>query len=176
MLETLISDAFLIDPEPYEDERGFFSRIFCSEEFAKKGLSPLIVQINNSKSRSAKTLRGLHYQLPPFEETKLVRCIHGSLFDVVLDIRENSPTYGRWIGEILSSHNRRMMYVPKGCAHGFMTLTEDTEVIYFVSEAYSQSHERGIRYNDSAFNIQWPYEAEVISERDKTHPDFIKEQ
>lgn len=167
-----IQGAFIIDIEPYQDDRGFFSRIFCSDEFEKKGLIPKIAQINNSKSIFAKTLRGLHYQLPPFEETKLVRCIQGSLFDVVLDLRPHSPTFGSWCGEILTSENRRMMYVPRGCAHGFMSLVPDTEIIYFVSECYSKEHERGIRYNDPAFNIKWPHEPEIISERDKNHPDF----
>lgn len=172
LTETPLKGAFLIDLEPYQDDRGFFSRLFCAEEFTAKGLEGKIVQVNNSKSRFAKTLRGLHYQLPPFEETKLVRCIHGSIFDVIVDIRKDSATFGKWFGETLTSENRKMMYVPRGFAHGFITLTPDAEIIYFVSEMYSKTHERGIRYNDPRFHIEWPFEPEIISERDQAHPDF----
>lgn len=173
--DTPITGAFLIDLEPNSDERGFFSRLFCSEEFAKKGLNPQIAQINNSHSRYAKTLRGMHYQLPPFEETKLVRCLQGALFDVMCDLRPDSPSFKQWFGAVLTAESRTMMYVPKGCAHGFLTLTDNTEIIYFVSEAYSKTHERGLRYDDPSFNIQWPYPPAVISERDLNHPNFTLE-
>lgn len=170
--ETPVKGAFLIDLEPNQDDRGFFSRLFCADEFTKRGLEGKILQINNSRSRYENTLRGLHYQLPPFEETKLVRCIEGAIFDVVLDLRKDSETYRQWFGDVLSSENRKMLYVPRGCAHGFITLTPDSEIIYFVSENYSKEHERGIRYNDPAFNIKWPRGPEVISDKDRDYPDY----
>jgi len=167
--ETPIPGSFLIEMEPSSDERGFFGRLFAAEEFEKRGLNGKILHINNSKSVHAKTLRGLHYQIPPFEETKLVRCLQGSIWDVVLDLREGSETLGKWFGETLTSENRKMLYVPEGCAHGFITLEANSEIIYFVSEVYSQAHERGVRYDDPAFNIAWPFAPEVISDRDKRH-------
>ncbi|CRX37472.1 dTDP-4-dehydrorhamnose 3,5-epimerase [Estrella lausannensis] len=175
VIQLPIEGAFTVDLEPFGDERGFFSRLFCSREFQSKGLEEKVVQVNNSGSKHKGTLRGLHYQLPPFEETKLVRCIQGSIFDVVLDLRRSSPTFGQWHGEVLSQKNRRMLFVPRGCAHGFITLEDDSEIIYFVSEYYSKEQERGIRYNDPRFNIQWPIEPTVISERDLSHPDFSSE-
>jgi dTDP-4-dehydrorhamnose 3,5-epimerase len=171
-LPTPLEGAFLIELEPKGDQRGFFARLFCSDLFAKHGLESSVVQVNNSASAEKGTLRGLHYQLEPKAETKLVRCIRGSLYDVILDIRPDSPTFGQSFGAILSSSNRLMMFVPKGFAHGFLTLDDDSEVIYFVSQAYSQELERGIRWDDPSFNIQWPMTPKVISERDLNHPDF----
>jgi dTDP-4-dehydrorhamnose 3,5-epimerase len=133
------------------------------------------VQVNNSLSAQKGTLRGMHYQLAPKAETKLVRCIRGALYDVILDLREDSPTFGRSYGAELSAENRRMMYCPKGFAHGFMTLTEDTEAFYFVDEFYAPQHERGVRFDDPKFGISWPLEPVVISDKDKNHRDFDRE-
>lgn len=170
--ETPLSGTYLIDLEKKEDERGFFARSFCREEFAQKGIETSFVQANNSLSAHKGTLRGLHYQLEPASETKLVRCIKGSLFDVVLDLRKESPSFGKWFGAILSEDNRTMLTVPRGCAHGFITLTDNCEIFYLVSNFYSKELERGIRWNDPTFNIQWPISPVVISERDQNHPHF----
>jgi len=172
VIPTPLKDAFIIELEKKGDHRGFFARLFCSQEFQEQGLDPKVVQANNSLSQEEGTLRGLHYQLPPKEETKLVRCIAGSLYDVILDIRQDSPTFGRSFGIELSSENRRMLYVPKGFAHGFLTLEPSTEILYLVSEFYSQELERGIRWNDPYFAIEWPKTPAVISEKDQKHPNF----
>ena len=169
---TPLKDAYLIDLDLLGDERGFFARLFCADEFAKHGLNPNFIQANNSLSKQKGTLRGLHYQLHPKAETKLVRCIKGSLYDVIVDLRQDSQTFGESFGAVLSAENRSMMYVPKGFAHGFLTLEDNTEVLYMVSEPYSKELERGIRWNDPCFNIEWPSVPLVISERDKSHPDF----
>ncbi len=168
----LLEGAYLIDVEELKDERGFFARVFCQKDFSAHGLESTFVQANNSLSRHKGTLRGLHYQLPPMQETKLVRCIQGSCYDVILDLRKESKTFGKSFGALLSSENRTMMYVPKGFAHGFLTLTDNTELIYFVSEHYSPPLERGIRWNDPFFGIQWPEEPILLSERDRVHPDY----
>lgn len=170
--KTPLKDAYLIDLEKRGDERGFFARLFCAEEFAKHGLEQHFVQANNSLSKDKWTLRGLHYQLSSNAEAKVVRCLKGSLYDVILDIRPQSKTFGQFFGEILSEENRRMMYVPKGFAHGFLTLEPDCEILYLVSSPYSKELERGIRWDDPYFNIQWPYQPIIMSERDRTHPDF----
>ncbi len=167
-----LNGAFLIDLEKRGDERGFFARLFCAEEFKKHGLEPGVLQANNSLSVDKGTLRGLHYQLPPKEETKLVRCLTGALYDVIVDLRPESPTFGTSYGAVLSAENRRMLFVPKGCAHGFLTLEPHTEILYLVSEFYSQEYERGIRWNDPTFAIAWPETPRVISERDRAHPDY----
>lgn len=170
-----LEGAYLIDLEKMEDERGFFARLFCADAFSKQGLESTFIQANNSLSKEAYTLRGLHYQLFPKEETKLVRCVKGALWDVILDLRPGSKTFGRHFGETLTEDNRKMMYVPKGFAHGFMTLVPETEILYLVSENYSKERERGVRFDDTMFKIPWPKEPQVISERDKAHPDFSKE-
>lgn len=167
-----LKGAFLIDLEKRSDERGFFARLFCKEEFDKHGLETEFMQSNNSLSTEKGTLRGLHYQLHPMEEVKLVRCIQGSFYDVILDLRTDSKTFGQYHGEVLSQDNRRMMYVPKGFAHGFLTLEPHSEVLYMVSQPYSKSLERGVRWNDPQFNIAWPECPIVISDRDRHHPDF----
>ncbi len=172
---TPIPDVYIIELEQKGDERGFFARMFCSDEFTSRGLEGTFVQANDSYSKSRGTLRGLHYQLPPHAETKMVRCLQGSIFDVVVDIRPESPTFTQWFGMTLSSENRKMMYVPEGCAHGFLTLEEDSEILYLVSAAYSPNAERGIRWNDPAFSIEWPLQPVVISERDSIHPEFSDE-
>lgn len=170
--QTPLKDAYVIDLEKKGDERGFFARLFCAEEFSKHGLEPQFIQANNSFSVEKGTLRGLHYQLSPDAETKLVRCIRGSFYDVILDLRPDSPTFGQSFGAVLSSENRQMMYVPKGFAHGFLTLEPNSEVLYLVSAVYSKNNERGIRWNDPRFEIEWPDSPKVISERDANHPDF----
>ena len=170
--QTCVSGAYLIDLEKKGDARGFFARVFCVNEFAKAGLVTDFVQANDSLSPTKGTLRGMHYQLAPKSETKLVRCIRGALWDVVLDLREGSPSFGQWFGAELSSDNRRMLYVPKGCAHGFITLTDDVEAFYFVDEFYAPEHERGVRWNDPKFAIRWPADPVVISEKDGRWPDF----
>jgi len=170
--ETKLPGSYIIELEKRGDDRGFFARFFCKNEFEKIGLDHNIVQINNSLSKDKGTLRGMHYQLAPKAETKIVRCIKGSLFDVIIDLREDSPTFCKWFGAELTSENRKMMYVPKGFGHGFVTLEENSEALYLVTEFYAPELERGIRYNDLYFNIEWPIEPVVISDKDKNHPDF----
>ena len=171
-IETPIKGAFVIELEKRGDDRGFFARAFCENEFAVHGLSSHFVQVNNSLSSAKGTLRGMHYQLAPKAETKLVRCIRGSLFDVILDLRKGSPTFGKSFGAELSAENRKMMYVPKGFAHGFISLEANTEAFYFVDEFYAPASERGIRWNDPLFRIQWPKQPIVISDKDQNLKDF----
>ncbi len=170
--ETPLRNAYTIELEKRGDDRGFFARFFCVNEYSKLNLDNKIVQINNSLSKDKGTLRGIHYQLAPKAETKIVRCIKGSLFDVIVDLRKNSRTFGKWFGAELTAENRRMMFVPKGFGHGFLTLEEDTEALYLVTEFYAPEYERGIRWNDPYFNIKWPFEPSVISDKDQNHPDF----
>lgn len=169
---TPLADAYTIDLEKREDDRGFFARFFCVDEFDKAGLDRNIVQINNSLSKDKGTLRGIHYQLAPKAETKIVRCIKGSLYDVIVDLRPASPTFLKWFGAILSAENRTMMFVPKGFGHAFLTLEENTEALYLVTEFYSPENERGLRWNDPKIGIEWPIEPMIISDKDKNHPDF----
>jgi len=169
---TKLAGAYTIDLVKREDERGFFARFFCINEFDKEGIDRNVVQINNSLSKDKGTLRGIHYQLSPKAETKIVRCIKGSLWDVIVDLRPESPTFLQWFGETLSAENRKMMFVPKGFGHGFITLEEDTEALYLVTEFYSPENERGIRWNDPAIGIEWPIEPIIVSEKDSNHPDF----
>lgn len=175
-VETPLKGAFIIDLEKREDERGFFARYFCSKEFENHGLDTTYVQANNSFSVKKGTLRGLHQQVSPKEEAKLVRCLQGSFYDVIVDLRPDSPTYCRWFGAELSAQNRKMMYVPKGFGHGFLTLEDNSEALYLVSEYYSPSHEKGYRYDDPAFQIVWPFEPVSLSERDRAHPFLVKGQ
>ncbi len=169
---TPLASAFLIDLEKRGDDRGFFARAFCQNEFSQHGLASSFCQVNNSLSAQKGTLRGMHYQLPPRAETKLVRCVRGALYDMIVDLRVDSPTFGRSFGTELSADNRRMLYVPKGFAHGFLTLRDDTEAFYFVDEFYAPERERCIRYNDPKFGLQWPATPTVISEKDKNQSDF----
>jgi dTDP-4-dehydrorhamnose 3,5-epimerase len=156
------------------DERGFFARTFCRLEFEERGLDPNIAQCNISLSRRTGTLRGLHLQLPPHAEAKLIRCARGSLWDVAVDLRPESPTYLRSVGIELSAENRRMLYVPEGCAHGFQTLSADTETLYQMSAAYAPEAQAGVRWDDPAFAIEWPAATErLISERDASWPDYL---
>lgn len=170
-IETPLKGAYTIELEKRGDDRGFFARAFCVNEFENAGLDKSVVQINNSLSAIKGTLRGMHFQLAPKSETKLVRCIRGSLFDVIVDLRRNSPTFLKWFGAELSAENRVAMYVPKGFAHGFLTLEKDTEAFYLVTEFYAPELERGIRYNDPAIGIQWPFEPSLISDKDLQHAD-----
>jgi dTDP-4-dehydrorhamnose 3,5-epimerase len=169
---TPLAGAFLIDLDKREDERGFFARFFCEREFAEAGLETRIVQINNSLSRDRGTLRGMHYQLGEAAEVKLVRAVQGALWDVILDLRPDSATFGQSFGAELSAGNRRMMYVPRGFAHGFLTLEEDTEAFYLVSAFYDPGRERGVRWNDPRFAIQWPAQPLVMSDKDANQRDF----
>jgi dTDP-4-dehydrorhamnose 3,5-epimerase len=170
--ETPLAGAWLIDLEKRGDDRGFFARAFCVNEFGKHGLATQFVQVNNSLSAQKGTLRGMHYQLAPKAETKVVRCIRGALWDVILDLRQGSPTFGKSFGAELTAENRRMMYVPKGFAHGFITLTEDAEAFYFVDEFYAPDRERGVRFDDPRFRIAWPIPPAVVSDKDRSHRDF----
>jgi dTDP-4-dehydrorhamnose 3,5-epimerase len=170
--ETSLAGTYQIDLEKHGDDRGFFARAFCEREFAERGLVGVFVQVNNSLTAEAGTLRGMHYQLPPAAETKVVRCIRGSLWDCVLDIRPDSPTFGQWFWAELTAENRRMMYVPKGCAHGFITLMDDTEAFYFVDAFYAPDLERGVRWDDPKFAIEWPRDPVVLSDKDRNHPDW----
>jgi len=170
--ETELKGLFLIDLEKKGDDRGFFARAFCEKEFAAHGLVTRFVQVNNSLSAIKGTLRGLHYQLAPKAETKLIRCVRGALYDVVLDLRKDSPTFGRHFGAELSAENRRMMYVPKGFAHAFITTEPNTEALYFVDEFYSPDDERGVRWNDPKFNFRWPLEPVVLSDKDRNQRSF----
>jgi dTDP-4-dehydrorhamnose 3,5-epimerase len=169
---TPLAGAYVIELEKRGDDRGFFARAFCEKEFVAHGLVQRFVQVNNSLSATAGTLRGMHYQLAPRAETKLVRCIRGALLDVILDLRSGSPTFGRSFAAELSAENRRMMYVPKGFAHGFLTLEDATEAFYFVDEFYAPETERCIRWNDPRFALPWPREPAVISDKDRTQKDF----
>lgn len=164
--------VLLLQAKPRLDERGKFARLFCRDELGRLGVDREIEQANLSSSDKSGTLRGLHYQLGPSAETKLVSCLRGALWDVVLDLRESSPTYGRHFAAELSAGNYRMMLVPEGCAHGFLTLQDDTTAFYLVSAAYDPVRERGIRWDDPAFAIAWPATPVVISRRDATHPDY----
>jgi dTDP-4-dehydrorhamnose 3,5-epimerase len=170
--ETPLKGAFVIDLEKRGDERGFFARAFCEKEFGSKQLVTRFVQVNNSLSAQRGTLRGMHYQLGARAETKLVRCIRGALLDVILDLRKDSPTFGQSYSAELTAENRRMMYVPKGFGHGFITLADNTEAFYFVDEFYAPEAERGVRWNDPKFAIQWPMEPVVLSDKDRAHRDF----
>lgn len=170
--ETKLPGAFIIELEKFEDERGFFARAWCKKEFESQGLASHLVQANLSYNKSKGALRGMHYQIAPFGETKLLRCIRGAIYDVIIDLRPGSQTHKHWFGVELNANNRKMFYVPEHFAHGFITLEENTEVFYQVSQFYSPVHERGVRYNDPAFGIKWPLDVQVISEKDKSWPDF----
>lgn len=171
--ETNLKGAFVIELEKRVDERGFFARAWCRREFEAYGLDTGLVQSNLSFSKKAGTLRGMHYQAAPFEETKLVRCIRGAIYDVIIDLRPNSPTYKQWIAVELTEDNGRMLYVPKGFAHGFQTLVNNVEVFYHVTQFYTPEAERGLRWNDPQFGIKWPeVEHRIISEKDRSWPDY----
>ncbi|PRY11222.1 dTDP-4-dehydrorhamnose 3,5-epimerase [Pontibacter ummariensis] len=174
--ETKLKGAYVIDVKRLEDERGFFGRSFCQKEFEAYGLSNEVRQTNVSYNKKKGTLRGMHMQLAPNEESKLVRCTRGAIYDVIIDMRPDSETYKQWVGVELTADNYRMLFVPEGFAHGFITLEDNTDVTYQVTEFYTPGAERCIRWNDPAFNIEWPMEPVVISEKDQAHPDFEDEQ
>lgn len=167
-----LDGAFLVELDERVDERGFFARSWCEEEFRAHGLDPAIAQCNVTFNHRKGTVRGMHYSAAPFEEAKLVRCTAGALHDVIIDLRPGSPTYMRHAGEVLTAANHRSLYVPKGFAHGFQTLEDNTEVFYQMSRVYSPDHARGVRYNDPAFGIEWTLEVTVILDRDRNYPDF----
>lgn len=173
-IETDLSGAFIIEAQPIQDERGFFARTWCQREFEAYGLNPSLVQCNISYNKNKGTLRGMHYQAPPHEEAKLVRCIRGAIYDVVLDLRHNAPTFRQWVAVELTADNRRMIYAPEGFAHGFQTLEDDTEVFYQMSEFYHPECACGVRWDDLVFNIQWPIPKPILSDKDRSFPDFAK--
>ena len=170
--ETPLKGAHIVIPERINDERGFFARSWCEREFRKVGLAPRIAQCSISYNRMKGTLRGIHYQLPPFEEDKLVRCTRGAIHDVIIDLRHDSKSYGNHFGVTLTAENRTMLYIPKGFAHGFLTLEDSTEIFYQMSEFYAPDSARGVRWNDPAFAIEWPGEVLILSEKDRSYPDF----
>jgi dTDP-4-dehydrorhamnose 3,5-epimerase len=171
---TDIQDVFIVELEKREDDRGFFARGFCQREFEEHGMIPQVVQANISYNKYKGTLRGMHYQVSPCEETKFLRCTKGSVYDVIIDMRPESKTYKKWIGVELTDQNYKMLYVPRNFAHGFQTLEDETEVMYLVSEFYAPQTERGVRYNDPSFNIQWPLAVAQISDKDAGWPDFTE--
>jgi dTDP-4-dehydrorhamnose 3,5-epimerase len=170
--ETKLKGAYIIEIEPVTDERGFFARSFCANEFEKHGLNPRIVQCNISFNKKKGTLRGMHYQVAPYEEAKLVSCIRGAIYDVIIDLRQNSPTYCQWFFVELNAENYKILYVPKGFAHGFQTLEDNTVVFYQMSEFYHPECARGVRWDDKAFGIKWPISNPIMSERDKNFQTF----
>lgn len=170
--ETKIAGVCILAPETHCDERGFFARTWCEQESAANGLNSRIVQCSISFNAKKGTLRGVHYQLEPYQEAKLVRCTQGSLYDVALDLRLGSPTYLHWVSAELTAENRRALYIPEGCAHGFLTLEDNTEALYQMSEFYHPEASSGVRWNDPAFGIAWPFPAAVMSERDRSYADF----
>ena len=171
-VETKLAGAYLVELEPYEDERGFFALSWSEKEFAARGLDSRLAECNVSFNRKKGTLRGMHYQEAPHGQVKLVRCTRGAIFDVIIDLRPSSPTFKQWVGTELSAENHRALYIPKDFAHGFQTLTEDSELLYQMSDPYVPGSGRGVRWNDSAFGIQWPDGDRIILERDNEYPDF----
>jgi dTDP-4-dehydrorhamnose 3,5-epimerase len=171
-IESSLKGVFLIEIERIEDERGFFARSYCQREFTAHGIDLSLVQCNLSFNSRKHTLRGLHYQATPFSEDKLIRCTMGAIYDVIVDVRHDSATFRQWVAVELTAENRRMLFVPKGFAHGFKTLSENSEVFYQMSEFYMQEAARGIRWNDPALAIVWPPGEPILSERDLSYPDF----
>ena len=165
-----LNGAFTIDVQPFQDSRGFFTRTFCEREFAEHKLEQHFVQANHSGTHGKGVIRGMHFQHAPFCETKLVKCIQGAIFDVIVDVRAGSPTFLQWFGAELSAENKRMMYVPQGFAHGFQSLSEYSEISYMVSAFYNKESEGGIRYDDTAVNIKWPLPVSLVSDKDQVIP------
>lgn len=174
VIETKLQDVKIIETPVFGDQRGFFTESYNKEKFYKSGITNDFIQDNHSLSVEVGTLRGMHYQLAPKAQTKLVRCTTGVIYDVLVDIRKGSPTYGQWEGYILSEYNHRQLLVPKGFAHGFCTLTPNVNVQYKVDELYSAEHDRGIAFDDPDINVDWPMKAAILSEKDKKHP-LLKE-
>lgn len=170
--ETILKGAFIIEVKRLEDERGFFGRAWCKKEMDDHGLNANAVQANVSYNKVKGTLRGMHFQVAPYSETKMVRCTSGAIYDVIIDIRPESPTFKKWFGIELTEENFKMLYVPEGFAHGFITLKDHSSVHYMVTEYYTPGAEGGLRYNDPSFNIEWPMQPVIVSEKDKNHPLF----
>jgi dTDP-4-dehydrorhamnose 3,5-epimerase len=173
--ETKLKGAYIIDVKKLEDERGFFGRSWCKHEFEAHGLNSNAVQANVSYNIRKGTLRGMHYQVAPYSETKTIRCTSGAIYDVIVDIRPESETYRQWIGVELTAESFRMLYVPEGFAHGFITLKDHTSVHYMVTQYYTPGAEGGLRYDDPAFNIEWPIKPEIVSEKDQNHKPYMLE-
>ncbi len=170
--ETMLGGAYLIEPEPAVDQRGLFARVFCRDRFSERDLTAEFVQNSVSENLKCGTLRGMHYQVEPAAEVKLVQCVRGALFDVIIDLRPESETYCQWYGVELSAENRRLLYVPKGFAHGFQTLVDDTAVYYMISNTYAPEYARGVRWNDPAFGIKWPLTEPIMADKDRLLPDY----
>ena len=170
--ETELQGLYVIEPERLEDERGFFARVWCEQEFKENGINTQFVQSNVSFNKYRGTLRGMHYQTAPYEEAKLVRCTAGSLYDVAIDIRLESKTFMQWISVELTANNRRLVYIPEGFANGFLTMEDNTEVFYLMSQFYAPAYARGFRWDDPVFGIEWPMEVRSISDRDRSLPFF----
>lgn len=171
LISLPLNGACLLGLEPVSDERGFFARTWCAEEFKRLGLNPKLVQCSISWNARRGTLRGLHYQTEPYAEAKVIRCCSGAIYDVIVDIRPASPTYGKWAAAELTSENRKMLYTPEGFAHGFQTLVENTEVSYQISASYQPEYARGVRWNDPVFGIEWPISHPILSARDRGFAD-----
>jgi dTDP-4-dehydrorhamnose 3,5-epimerase len=171
--ELVLKGAFAIEPERREDDRGFFARMFCREEFEAQGLNSSVVQCNVSFNKRKGTLRGMHFQAAPYEESKLVRCTRGTIFDVIIDLRRSSASFKKYATIELSAENRKMLYIPEGFAHGFQTMEDNTEVFYQMSREYVRDHASGVRWDDPAFGIVWPPGERIIIERDRHYPDFV---
>jgi dTDP-4-dehydrorhamnose 3,5-epimerase len=174
--KTKFDGAWLIDLQKHEDERGFFARAFCQREYLEHGMNPTIAQCNFSHNNQQGTLRGMHLQVGDFQEAKLVQCTQGAIYDVMVDVRPESPTFCQYEGVVLTAKEHRMLYIPEGFAHGFLTLEADTTIFYQMSQFYAPDYGRGFRWNDPAFGIAWPAEVKVISPRDATYPDFSLDQ
>lgn len=170
VMETKFDDVYLIEPNVYQDTRGFFMESFNQNDFRELGVHLQLLQDNHSLSVDSGTIRGLHYQLNPYAQLKIVRVIAGAIYDVIVDIRSSSPTFGKWQGFILTADNFRQIIIPKGFAHGFCTLVKNTEVLYKVDQVYAPEYERGILWNDTSLNVDWPTTAPILSEKDRKHP------
>lgn len=170
--ELRLRGAYIVELEPLRDERGFFARSFCKREFSALSLGTSVAQCNVSVNEKRGTLRGMHFQRPPMEEAKLVRCVRGAIFDVLIDLRPGSPTFGQWLTVELTGENRKAVYIPEGFAHGFQTLENDTEVHYLMFEFYAPGYSGGIRWDDPAFGIRWPLSEPILSEKDRSYPPY----
>jgi dTDP-4-dehydrorhamnose 3,5-epimerase len=173
--ETKLKGAFLVGQKKIVDQRGYFARAWCRDEFKQHGLNPDMLQLNTGFSHKAGTLRGMHYQEPPHAEAKFVRCTRGAVYDVIVDLRTESPTRGEWVGVELTADEGNMLYAPAGCAHGYQTLADDSEIYYMTTALYAAHAAKGVRYDDPAFAIQWPRAVSVISDPDRNWPDYTWE-
>jgi dTDP-4-dehydrorhamnose 3,5-epimerase len=170
--QTRIEGAYIVDPQRIEDDRGFFARAWCKKEFAEHNLKTQIAQVNAGFSPRKGTIRGMHYQRAPHEEVKICRCVMGAIYDVLTDLRPHSATYKEWLAVELTPENGRMLYIPEGCAHGYQTLVDNSELWYFTSQFYAPGYATGVRYNDPVFAIEWPLPVQVISDADRSWPDY----